>query len=102
MSDSCDSMECSLPGCLSIGFSRQEYWNELPVPSPGDFPEPGIKPRSLTLQPDSLSWPHFRGLHQSFLNLNMHTNHLDILLNCFSDSVGLGRLWIVYILHIPR
>ena len=35
-------------------FSRQEYWNGLPFPSPGDLPDPGIKPRSPTLQADSL------------------------------------------------
>ena len=29
---------------LSMGFSRQEYWSGLPVPSPGDLPDPGIKP----------------------------------------------------------
>ena len=28
---------------LSMGFSRQEYWNELPFPSPGDVPKPGVK-----------------------------------------------------------
>ena len=27
---------------LSMGFSRQEYWNGLPFPSPGDLPDPGI------------------------------------------------------------
>ena len=27
---------------LSMGFSRKEYWS----PSPGDLPDPGIKPRS--------------------------------------------------------
>ena len=30
-------------------FSRQEYWSGLPVPSPGDLPDPGIKPRSPIL-----------------------------------------------------
>jgi len=35
---------------LSMGFSRQEYWNGLPFPSPGDLPNPGIKPGSLALQ----------------------------------------------------
>ena len=30
---------------LSMGFSRQEYWSGLPFPSPGDLPNPGIKPR---------------------------------------------------------
>ena len=29
---------------LSMGFSRQEYWSGLPCPSPGDLPDPGIKP----------------------------------------------------------
>ena len=29
-----------------MGFSRQEYWNGLPFPSPGDLPYPGIKPMS--------------------------------------------------------
>ena len=33
---------------LSMGFSRQEYWNGLPCPPPGDLPDPGIKPSSLT------------------------------------------------------
>ena len=34
----------------SMGFSRQEYWNVLPFPSPGDLPNPEIKPRSPALQ----------------------------------------------------
>ena len=33
---------------LSIEFSRQEYWSVLPFPSPGDLPNSGIKPASLT------------------------------------------------------
>ena len=36
------------------GFSRQEYWSGLPCPSPADIPNPGIEPRSPTLQADSL------------------------------------------------
>ena len=39
---------------LSIGFSRQEYWRGLPFPSPGYLPNPGIDPRSPTLQASSL------------------------------------------------
>ena len=31
---------------LPMGFSRQEYWNGLPFPSPGDLPDPGIDPGS--------------------------------------------------------
>ena len=38
----------------SMGFSRQECWSGLPFPSPGDLPNPGIEPRSPTLQADAL------------------------------------------------
>ena len=38
----------------SMEFSRPEYWNRQPFPSPGDLPKPGIEPRSPTLQTDSL------------------------------------------------
>ena len=38
---------------LSIEFSRQEYWSELPCPPPGYFPNPGVKPRPPALQLDS-------------------------------------------------
>ena len=31
---------------LSMGFPRQECWNGLPFPSPGNLPNPGIKPMS--------------------------------------------------------
>ena len=34
---------------LSMGFSRQEYWSELPFPPPGDLPDPGIEPTSLNV-----------------------------------------------------
>ena len=36
----------------SMGFSRQEYWSELPLPSPGELPDPGMEPRSPALQAD--------------------------------------------------
>ena len=38
----------------SMEFSRPEYWSGSPFPSPGDLPNPGIKPRSPALQADSL------------------------------------------------
>ena len=34
---------------LSMGFSRQEYWSGLPLPSPGDLPDPEIEPASTAL-----------------------------------------------------
>ena len=41
-----------------MGFPRQEYWNGLPFPSPGDLPDPGIKSASFILQVDSLPLSH--------------------------------------------
>ena len=39
---------------LSMGFPKQEYCSGLPFPSPGDFPNSGIRPRSPAWQADSL------------------------------------------------
>ena len=39
---------------LSIAFSRQKHWSGLLCPSPGDLPDPGIKPGSSAWQADSL------------------------------------------------
>ena len=39
----------------SMGLSRQEYWSGVPFPSPGDLPNPGIEPGSLTFQVDALT-----------------------------------------------
>ena len=58
----CDSMDCSPPGFSDMGFSRQEYWSGLPLPSPGDLPHPGIEPRSPALQADALPLSH-QGKH---------------------------------------
>ena len=43
----CNPMDCSLPGCSFMGFSREEYWTELPFLSPGYLPDPRIEPVSL-------------------------------------------------------
>ena len=40
---------------LSMGFSRQGYWNGLPFPSPEDLPNPGIEPRPPAFQADALT-----------------------------------------------
>ena len=48
------TVACQTP--LSIGFPRQEYWSGLPIPSPGELPDPGIKSASPALQVDSSHW----------------------------------------------
>ena len=49
------TVACQAP--LSMGFSGQEYWSELPCPPPRDLPDPGIEPAfpvAPVLQADSL------------------------------------------------
>ena len=46
------TIACQAP--LSMGFSSQEYWSGLPCPPQGNLPNPGMEPRSPTLQEDSL------------------------------------------------
>ena len=58
-----------------MGFSRQEYWSGLPFPSPGDLPDPGIEPRSPTLQADALTSAPPGNLFTLF--------HTKKLRNCF-------------------
>ena len=50
---------------LSMGFPKQEYWSGLPFPSSGDLPHPGIKPKSLAWQADSLSLSHLGSPRQA-------------------------------------
>ena len=48
------TVACQSP--LSAEFSRQEYWNGLLLPTPGDLPDLGIEPNCPALQADSLSY----------------------------------------------
>ena len=45
----------------SLELSKQEYWSGLPFPSPGNLPDPGIEPRSPTLQADALPHLSYQG-----------------------------------------
>ena len=54
VTQSCPAL-CDPMGCIqSMEFSMPEYWSGYPIPSPGDLPNPRIKPRSPALQVDSL------------------------------------------------
>ena len=50
----CASWTVALQALLSTEFSKQEYWSGQPFPSPGELPDPGIKPGSPALHTDSL------------------------------------------------
>ena len=58
---------------LSMGFPRKEYWSGLPFPSPGDLPNPRIKPQSPALQADSLPLSH----QGSPMNIILVTNYIQ-------------------------
>ena len=53
-----------------MGFPKQEYWGGLPFPSPGNIPDPGIEPRSPSLQVDSLPLGHLGSPEVNEINLH--------------------------------
>ena len=93
----CAVLSCSAHGLQPArllcpwGFSRQEYWSGYPFPSPGDLPNPGIKPRSPALQTDSfLSQPP--GKHYYYFVL---FDCFPLLLHFLTSSVKL-ILWLQF------
>ena len=96
VSDSLRSRGCSPPGSSVHGILQQEYWSGLPFPSLGDLPDPGIEPRSPTLQADaSTSEPPGRPpfVEKAIffpIGLSWHSRRelLLLLVSCFS------RVWL--------
>ena len=74
-----------------MGFSRQDYWNGLPLPSRGDLPDPEIETESSTLQADSLAseppWQMLTRLTMVIISQYIQlSNHCDVylkLIQCF-------------------
>ena len=50
----CDPMDCSLPGFCVHGILQARILEWVSSPFSGDFPNPGVEPRSPALQADSL------------------------------------------------
>ena len=68
----------------SMGFSRQEYCSGLPFPSPGDLPDPGIKPRSPASRADaSTSEPPGKPNHPYILYMISYSWFLQVTKNEF-------------------
>ena len=64
---------------LSMGFSRQEYWSGLSLPSPGDLPDPGIEPGSPALQTEALpSETPRKPFNIVSYHINVNKNHNEI------------------------
>ena len=82
---------------LSVGFSRQEYWSGLPFPSPGNLPNPGIKPRSPALQKSSMFYlfipPYFLVPGSPLIFYHLHS------FPCFrmSKSMQPFKTWFFYL-----
>ena len=77
----CDPTDCSPPGSSVHGILQAKCWSELPFPSPGDLPDPGIERRSLALQADSLpSEPPGKPLE---LDIELFNVQLALDLGCY-------------------
>ena len=50
----CDAMDCGPPGSSDHGILQAGILEQVVMPSPGDLPNPGMEPRSTTLEADSL------------------------------------------------
>ena len=70
MSDSATPWTIAYQASPSMVFSKQEYWSGLPFPSPGDLPNPGIKPRSPALRADALPSRPPNKMQQNFVWLS--------------------------------
>ena len=90
MSDSATPWTVAYQAPPSMGFSRQEYWSGLPFPSPGDLPDPGIKPRSPAFQADALiSEAPGKPLALIHIKLKAKKNEMlfDIGMLCYAKSL---------------
>ena len=80
-------------------LSRQEYWNMLPFPSPGDLPDPGIKPRSPALQGDSLfsgspGEHNAREITLNVLNCPRDERSGSLYQSCFKAAAWIHSSWL--------
>ena len=82
---------------LSMEFSRQEYWSELPFLSPGDLPKPGIEPWSSALKADSLP-TELQGKPSLYLLLLMpNSQSFPPLPHCWQPQVSsLSQQWYMF------
>ena len=83
----------------SMGFSRQEYWGGLPFPSPGDLSDPGIEPRSPTLQADTLTSEPPRNTSQLIRHVTYYIFHLYLI---FYLLCVFHNIYVCTYIHIRR
>src|SRR5574337_627403 len=83
----------------SMGFSRQEYWSGVPLPSPGDLPNPRIEPRAIgngLVSPDGMNYT-FNLLQNVTFHDGSHMTAADVAYS-FSRAMAIhdpdGPSWI--------
>ena len=80
-------MGCSCQAPLSMAFSRQEYWSELPFPSLGDLPNPENEPVSPALKTNSLpSGPPGKAASKP---IKVNGTTIPLFINCASKSLDI-------------
>ena len=77
---------------LSTGFPKQEYWSGLPLPSPGNLPDPGIEAASPAWQTDTLS--HWATWEACLFQKQFPQGSMQILTLFYTLILGdLSQLW---------
>ena len=88
-----------------MGFPRQEYWNGLPFPSPGDLPDPVIRLSSPALQADSLTLsyqgnpgslcnlPYYIAVVSTEKAISRERAHAEIIFTGSSKQADVFMLW---------
>ena len=76
----------------SMGFSRTEYWSGLSLASPGDLPEPGIKPGSPAWWVVSLPLKHLGSLTNKCFSIDYLMNEWDLCIEGFSGDSAVNNL----------
>ena len=88
----------------SMGFSRQEYWSGLPLPSPEDLPEPGIKPGvphcRQTLYCLSYQGTSISSRNPPKVTLFLCISSRSLKIHFLFSSVYMWHLWSLYVLKM--
>ena len=85
---------------MSMGFPRQEYWSGLPFPSPGDLPDPGIKPMSPALAGGFFTTePPGKPEEYSIVHTHIHTYHIFFIHSSVNVNGHLGYFHILAVVN---
>ena len=93
------TVACQAP--LSIGFSRQEYLSGLPCPSPGDLPNPGIKPVSLTSPALADRFLLYINIQYAYCSKYFYKFSQALLLSCLF-KLGINFIKKIFFLVMPH